>query len=145
MKKINIIIIILLIIPFQLKAQRQQVIEPTNLECWYSLVVIRDTIDRSLKIDDTMILKIGKTHSLFYSYYTFYNDSLRTDPVGKQIAIRMTREAIRKKDHSLMPMPRSTDDYIYKSYPKPGNNTTFTRLEGKNGIDYFEIYEDCRY
>lgn len=55
MKKINIIIIILLIIPFQLKAQRQQVIEPTNLECWYSLVVIRDTIDRSLKIDDTMI------------------------------------------------------------------------------------------
>ena len=56
MKKINIIIIILLIIPFQLKAQRQQVIEPTNLECWYSLVVIRDTIDRSLKIDDTMIL-----------------------------------------------------------------------------------------
>lgn len=44
-----------------------------------------------------MILKIGKTHSLFYSYYTFYNDSLRTDPVGKQIAIRMTREAIRKK------------------------------------------------
>ena len=37
-----------------------------------------------------------------------------------------------------MPMPRSTDDYIYKSYPKPGNNTTFTRLEGKNGIDYFE-------
>ena len=117
MKKINIIIIILLIIPFQLKAQRQQVIEPTNLECWYSLVVIRDTIDRSLKIDDTMILKIGKTHSLFYSYYTFYNDSLRTDPVGKQIAIRMTREAIRKKDHSLMPMPRSTDDYIYKSYP----------------------------
>ncbi len=107
-------IIILLIIPFQLKAQRQQVIEPTNLECWYSLVVIRDTIDRSLKIDDTMILKIGKTHSLFYSYYTFYNDSLRTDPVGKQIAIRMTREAIRKKDHSLMPMPRSTDDYIYK-------------------------------
>ncbi len=38
MKKINIIIIILLIIPFQLKAQRQQVIEPTNLECWYSLV-----------------------------------------------------------------------------------------------------------
>lgn len=89
-----------------------------------------------------MILKIGKTHSLFYSYYTFYNDSLRTDPVGKQIAIRMTREAIRKKDHSLMPMPRSTDDYIYKSYPKPGNNTTFTRLEGKNGIDYFEIYED---
>ena len=102
MKKINIIIIILLIIPFQLKAQRQQVIEPTNLECWYSLVVIRDTIDRSLKIDDTMILKIGKTHSLFYSYYTFYNDSLRTDPVGKQIAIRMTREAIRKKDHSLM-------------------------------------------
>ena len=142
MKKINIIIIILLIIPFQLKAQRQQVIEPTNLECWYSLVVIRDTIDRSLKIDDTMILKIGKTHSLFYSYYTFYNDSLRTDPVGKQIAIRMTREAIRKKDHSLMPMPRSTDDYIYKSYPKPGNNTTFTRLEGKNGIDYFEIYED---
>ena len=41
-----------------------------------------------------------------------------------------------------MPMPRSTDDYIYKSYPKPGNNTTFTRLEGKNGIDYFEIYED---
>lgn len=142
MKKINIIIIILLIIPFQQKAQRQQVIEPTNLECWYSLVVIRDTIDRSLKIDDTMILKIGKTHSLFYSYYTFYNDSLRTDPVGKQIAIRMTREAIRKKDHSLMPMPRSTDDYIYKSYPKPGNNTTFTRLEGKNGIDYFEIYED---
>lgn len=85
-----------------------------------------------------MILKIGKTHSLFYSYYTFYNDSLRTDPVGKQIAIRMTREAIRKKDHSLMPMPRSTDDYIYKSYPKPGNNTTFTRLEGKNGIVLLE-------
>ena len=41
-----------------------------------------------------------------------------------------------------MPMPRSTDDYIYKYYPKPGNNTTCTRLEGKNGIDYFEIYED---
>lgn len=30
-----------------------------------------------------------------------------------------------------MPMPRSTTDLIYKSYPKPGNNTTFTRLEGK--------------
>ena len=66
--------------------------------------MIRDTIDRSLKIDDTMILKIGKNAQLVYSYYTFYNDSLRTDPVGKQIAIRMTREAIRKKDHSLMPM-----------------------------------------
>lgn len=61
MKKINIIIIILLIMPFQLDAQRQQVIEPTNLECWYSLVVIRDTIDRSLKTEDTMVLRIGKS------------------------------------------------------------------------------------
>lgn len=47
--------------PFQLDAQRQQVIEPTNLECWYSLVVIRDTIDRSLKTEDTMVLRIGKS------------------------------------------------------------------------------------
>ena len=41
MKKINIIIIILLIIPFQLKAQRQQVIEPTNLECIVTIKQIR--------------------------------------------------------------------------------------------------------
>ena len=116
-------------------------IEPTILECWYNLVVIQDTLDRSLKTEDTMVLKIGKKHSLFYSYYGFYNDSIRTDPVGMKIAIRMTKEAIRKKDHSLMPMPRSTTDLIYKSYPVPGNNTTFTRLAGKNGVDFFEIYE----
>ena len=65
--------------PFQLDAQRQQVIEPTNLECWYSLVVIRDTIDRSLKTEDTMVLRIGKKYSLFYSYYGFYNSTFITN------------------------------------------------------------------
>ena len=109
--------------PFQLDAQRQQVIEPTNLECWYSLVVIRDTIDRSLKTEDTMVLRIGKKHSLFYSYYGFYNDSIRTDPVGKQIALRMTREAIRKKDHSrrsrrVTALPEKKKSHLQSRMPR---------------------------
>ena len=142
MKYLYILISLLITIPCKLNAQKQQVLAPANLECKYNLVVIKDTLDRSQKTDDIMILKIGETCSQFYSYYTFYNDSIRTDPIGSKIAGRMTIMAIRKKDFSLMPMPRSTNGYIYKSYPKAGQITTFTRLESKNGMDYFQIQEE---
>lgn len=141
MKYIYILICFLVTIPFKLNAQKQQIIEPANLECRYNLTVIKDTLDRNQKTEDIMILRIGKNCSQFYSYYTFYNDSMRTDPAGSKIAGRMTIMAIRKKDFSLMPMPRTTVDFIYKSYPKSSDITTFTRLESKSGMNYFEIQE----
>lgn len=121
-----------------LYAQKTREIEPAVLECQYAHWMLRDTLNPSNRTEDLMILRIGKNASEFFSRYTFYGDSLWNDPQGEKTAARLTLEAVRTRDHSRRPGSRTTNDYIYKNYPK-GKMSTYTSL---GGISCHLIQED---
>jgi Protein of unknown function (Porph_ging). len=138
MKKAALFFVSLVLLPPAI-AQKQKAIEPAVLECQYKLLVQRDTTTGTLLPEDLMILRIGKNMSQFFSRYTFFGDSLRTDPVGSKIAGRLTVEAIRRRDFNSIPGAKTTSDYLYKNYPT-GKMTTQTSML-ISGYTYEEPFE----
>lgn len=98
-------------------AQQHQPIEMEVLEVHYRHTMQQDTIRKNKMETDSMILRIGKNVSQFFSYHTFYHDSIWNDPKGREIAEMLTLEAFRTRDHSKRPQIKTTYDYIYKNYP----------------------------
>ena len=109
-----------------LSSPKQKVLGYSIIEVHYQLYMHEDTIRKNKEVIDSMILRIGEDISQFFSYHTFYYDSLWTDTNGRAIAERLTLEAFRNRDYSKMPEVRTTHDYIYKNYPE-GTITTMTR------------------
>ena len=122
---------------YSLYAQRTHEIEPAILECEYAHTQIVDTLTSQHSAEDIMILRIGKNVSQFFSFYTFYADSLWNDPKGKAMAEKLTLESIRKRDFSSIPGAKTTREYIYKNYPK-GKLSTYGAIE----LDNYVIKED---
>jgi len=86
-----------------------------------------------------MILRIGENTSQFFSYYTFYADSLLNDPTGNKLFSQLILEAVRTRDHSNRPGARTTNDYIYKRYPEGKIKTT--SILTTTYFTFEEIYE----
>lgn len=130
--------LLLLISALQGYAQKVRVIEPAILECQYQHTMLQDTLDSKSGTEDLMILRIGKNVSQFFSRYMFYGDSLWNDPTGKAIAAKLTLTAIRTRDFSNKPGFRTTNEYIYKNYPKGKISTYGT----DKSVEYFVVVED---
>lgn len=118
-------------------AQKQQPIEPAILEVYYTLQMVKDTLAREKKLEDMMVLRIGKNSSQFFNHNRFYGDSLATDPEGKKLWGKLMIQAIRQRNFDAMPGSRTMGNYIYKNYPD-GKITTTDQLL----TDFFQYEED---
>ncbi len=123
---------------FMLLSQKHEVLEPALLEVRYKLVMQQDTIHKNNGMVDSMILRIGDRVSQFFSYRTFYYDSIWTDPEGRKIAEELTLEAFRTGNHSKRPEVGSTYEYMYKNYPEKKLTVMSKRLVA--GFTYKEEY-----
>jgi GLPGLI family protein len=101
-----------------LSAQKQMFIEQAILEVHYYKTMQQDTIRKNKIETDSMILRIGNDVSQFYSYHTFFYDSIWNDPSGRKKAEELSLEAFRSQDFSKKPGVRTTHNYIYKNYPQ---------------------------
>lgn len=122
-----------------LYAQQEVPIEPALMEVHYKHTMRIDTIINKFKDPDSMILRIGKTSSQFFSRYTFFFDSIWNDPKGRAKAEEMTLKAFETKDYSILPRTGTTYDYIYKNHPG-GKITTTNGIFRKFSISYTEDY-----
>ena len=79
-----------------LSAQKQMFIEQAILEVHYYKTMQQDTIRKNKIETDSMILRIGNDVSQFYSYHTFFYDSIWNDPSGrkKEIGRASCRERV---------------------------------------------------
>lgn len=129
-----------------LPAQKIKEIEPAILECQYKLIVKHSSVKNGKQAEDLMILRIGRKSSQFFSYYSYYADSLWNDPIGNKLAMQLTMEAARTKDFSKVPAIRTRGGYLYKSFPEPERLATYTasgsQKSGVYSVYYIEEEED---
>lgn len=114
-------------------------LEKSILECNYKLVMHKDTVSKSNPIEDDMVLRIGETASQFFSQYTFYHDSLWTDPEGRKKAEDLSIESLMSPNPSLIFGARTTKDFIYKNYPN-GKITVYAKDFKRVNFYYYEDY-----
>lgn len=136
MKHIKILLFLLLFTSGAF-SQKQQPIEPAILEVYYTLRMVKDTLDREKKSEDVMVLRIGNKSSQFFNRNRFYGDSLATDPEGKKFWGKLMTQAIRRRNFDAMPGSKTMGNYIYKNYPD-GKTTTTDQLL----TDFFQYEED---
>lgn len=111
-----------------LPAQKQLFIEPALLEVHYSHSMQEDTVRKGKTKQDSMILRIGKNHSQFFSYFVFLEDSMMNNPKAKKKAEDLKIKAFETGDFSKFPGRHTTSDYIYKNYPHNKITVTTQRL-----------------
>lgn len=70
-------------------AQAQHITDTAFLECRYSLHYLKDTMETGKTTDDYMILRIGNKASVYYSYSTFYVDSLRKADIDAGVPLEI--------------------------------------------------------
>ena len=64
-------------ITFTINVNAQEILDISHLECNYSFTFMKDTTERTKTVKDSnMILLIGNKYSKFYSYTTFFRDSI---------------------------------------------------------------------
>lgn len=91
-----------------------QVLDSSYLECTYEYALMRDTLVKQISIEDpAMILLIGNKYSKFYSYNTFFRDSIVSS----------------KTDSEKMDIIGSISEFAQK-YPKGESSKIY-----KNNID----------
>ena len=108
-----------------LSAQQHQVIEPAIFEFQYEHTMQGVTGTGIAIPKDLMILRVGENVSQFFSYHTFFADSLIAS--GCMTFGRLTAEAVRRRDFANRPGMRTTHDYLYKNFPA-GKITNRTNL-----------------
>ena len=132
-------IIIGLSLFFVLSAQKQVFIEPAILEVHYYKTMQQDTIRKNKIETDSMILRIGKHSSQFFSYYVFMEDSLWNDPKGRGIVENLKIKTFETNDFTNFIGTHTTDEFLYKNFPKDSLTVTTRRLVA--GFKYAEEYK----
>lgn len=107
-----------------------QEIDKQTLRCQYKLTYVKDSTNPTKLSEDLMILELGKKSSKFYSYYTFFADSLMAEDTKAGVP-EMEMFANRAKYGT----PRATYT-VYNNYPD--NKIT---VVDKIGIDYYSFEE----
>ena len=115
---------------------QNKAIEPAILECRYLETVVVDTLS-GRSVGDTLILKVGRTASAFYSKDLLFADSLKAQPNGpqdfRQLMLRYAKEG------RISELTSNTSEYIYQNWPE-GFVTTRARLE-KVPVEFAEEKE----
>ena len=114
-------------------------IEPALLEVHYVHTMQQDTLRKNKIETDSMVLRIGNNVSQFFSYHTFFYDSLWNDTEGRKKAEELTLNAFRTRQYAQKPGARTTYDYIYTNYPHHKITTTSNRM-----IAGFSFEEDLQ-
>lgn len=122
-----------------LLAQNQRCLEFAIMEVHYSHSMQEDTIRKSKIKKDSMILRIGNNMSQFFSYYVFWGDSMMNDPSARKKAEDLKIKAFETGDFSEFPGRHTTEDYLYKNYPK--GKITITATDLVAGFIYEEDYQ----
>lgn len=106
-------------------------IDSTLFKVQYKMTIVEDTLatDRS-PITETMMLEVGKRHSLFYSYTEHVKDSVLIDDMVKNASQDEIMKHLRQYGGGVITWR------IYKNYPT-GSVTTFDKL----GITKFRCEE----
>ena len=115
---------------------QNKAIEPAILECRYLETVVVDTLS-GRSVGDTLILKVGRTASAFYSKDLLFADSLKAQPNGpqdfRQLMLRYAKEG------RISELTSNTSEYIYQNWPE-GSITTRAKL-GKVPVEFAEERE----
>lgn len=136
----RLLFVCLLLISKPIYSQSHRIIDTCVLECQYDFFMVKDTLNRKVKSQDIMILKIGQEASVFYSFHKFYGDSLANSPSGQKVLGKMILEAVSKGNYKAIPGgARNSMEYIYKNHPK-GANTIRTEMM-TNHFEYEEPLE----
>lgn len=123
--------------PVEVSAQKTVSLEPALIECRYLETAMKDTLNRRSEAD-TMILRIGRNVSSFYSKDALFVDSLKRTPGGFNKWVELMRQYLKEGRHQdLLSNDRA---YYYLDFPKPGKLTVRTEL-GRRGIEYTEERE----
>ncbi|MDR2148289.1 MAG: GLPGLI family protein [Tannerella sp.] len=108
-----------------------QALDEAQYECRYKFHYINLSLEEMQ--EDDMILLIGNKVSKFYSYHTFYSDSLNRTPEGRKVWKELFRTGAATNNFPY----RRTPEFIYKNYPA-GKITVTDNVQ----LDYFKYTED---
>ncbi|MDR3285905.1 MAG: GLPGLI family protein [Prevotellaceae bacterium] len=124
MKKITISIISMILITASANAQNT-LLDISYMECGYKFTLMADTIKNIKTIKDQhMMLLIGNKYSKFYSYTTFFSDSLRTSMSAIERENMLSTNNAAGMVEFLQKNPLGELYNIYKNYTE--NTITFT-------------------
>ncbi len=105
------------------EALKAEPIDDVIFTVQYELSSIGDTLNPDKKTDETMVLKIGKKNSVFYSYARFLTDSI--------IEIdKKTGASVNVISNHLKQYKAKVNYKLYKNYPE--GKTTYTDQLGMN-------------
>lgn len=101
-----------------------ETIEPAEFTAQYEMTLLNDTVKTQSRQEETMMLKIGKNSSRFYSYSKYMVDSLvaeaKTNGSSQEVIMDIVKKYVPKVSYQ-----------IYKNYPS-GKVTTLDRLAMSN-------------
>ncbi len=80
----------------------------------YDMSFVKDTLRSNKPVKESMILEIGSSISLFYSYAAFHSDSIYADDIAKGVSQSVINEHL---NHNGM---GQISWKLYKNYPKKG-------------------------
>lgn len=79
MKQLRLVSVLLAAVISVVAEAQVPIMDDAFLKCSYEYKSVKDSVKHEQK-EDLVLLLIGKSHSAFYSYYTFQTDSLRLSP-----------------------------------------------------------------
>lgn len=123
MKK-NLFILLLLLLSIHSEAQIR-VLTPADItkgiacdkqrfRIAYDMSFIKDTLRSNKPVKESMILEIGSSVSLFYSYAAFHNDSIYADDIAKGLSQNAINEHLNNSGVGQISWK------LYKNYPQKG-------------------------
>lgn len=122
-------------------AQKNVILEPAIIECRYLDRSMKDTLTGQIEAD-TMILRIGRNISCFYSKDVLFSDSLKRTPNGTTKWINLMGQYAREgRSRDLL---CNDSDYYYLDYPEQGQITVRTKVNNK-GVEYTEERETLQW
>jgi GLPGLI family protein len=132
---------LILSVPIGVFAQKNVILEPAIIECRYIDRSIKDTLTGEIEAD-TMILRIGRNISCFYSKDVLFSDSLKLTPNGFQKWMRLLTQYI--KEGRRLDLLGNDSDYYYLNYPEQGQISVRTTVSSK-GVEYSEERETIQW
>lgn len=111
--------------------KKGEVIDHALFKVEYKMTMVEDTLANKPPLTETMILDVGNTTSLYYSYTQHISDSVLREDVRKNVS----QEELRK--HATQFGSGKISYRIYKNYPA-GKVTTLDKI----GISKFRCEEE---
>lgn len=108
------ILAILLISSSTFAIKIENINDSVHLECHYKYIMFRDTLTTDNIYRDSMILRIGKKYTSFFSYYRLQEDSIEASPDCKELRLKLFHTRIHNLDSIRKAGIATTYEYLYK-------------------------------